>query len=61
LHVLDASTLLFFTGNLIHFLDVESGFVTFRQSALGLGFTCVAVSSRPRLLKHSPTQAGTFT
>lgn len=43
LHVLDSKTLLFVTGNLIHFLDVESGYVKFRQSALGLGISCVAV------------------
>ena len=43
LHVLDSKTLIFITGNLIHFLDVESGFVNFRLSALGLGITCLAV------------------
>ena len=53
LHVLDATTLIFVTGNLIHFLNVESGMVNFRMSALGLGITCLAVSSNPHPLLMS--------
>ena len=54
LHVLDSKTLLFVTGNLIHFLDTEADQVFFRQSALGLGISCVAVSMAPRAETIAP-------
>ena len=43
--VLDADTLLFVTGNMIHFLDIEDDSVTPRRSVNGAGITCVAVST----------------
>ena len=44
LHILDSSTLIFVTGNLIHFLDTGSKCLVFRRSANGCGISCIAVS-----------------
>ena len=43
LHVLDKETLLFATGNLIHFLDIPTKSISFRKSANGAGISCVTV------------------
>ena len=43
LFVLDADTLIFLTGNLIHFLDIPTKQPTFRRSSNGAGISCITV------------------
>ena len=44
LQILDDKTLVFVSGNLIHFLDSDSGTITFQRSSRGTGISCIAVS-----------------
>ena len=45
LHILDSTTLIFVTGNLIHFLDTATKTLVFRRSANGSGISCIAVNN----------------
>ena len=45
LAVLDECTLLFVTGNLLHFLDLETNELSMKRSVGGSGISCIAVSS----------------
>ena len=44
LAVLDECTLLFVTGNLLHFLDLETNELSMKRSVGGSGISCIAVS-----------------
>ena len=46
LAVLDECTLLFVTGNLLHFLDLETNELSMKRSVGGSGISCIAVSSK---------------
>lgn len=43
--LLGSDTLVFLSGNLIHFLNTKTLEVTIRRSVLGTGIGCIAVSS----------------